>query len=225
MLRRRPPLQPRPLPRPRLVKPPLFVQSIFGILGGIGAGAENLMHMKTTADRLFGDDYYWSVLGAGRHQTSLVTMAAILGGNVRVGLEDSIYLGRGRAGEVERRAGREDPPHPGGALARDRHARRGARHPGAEGRRPRRVLKASSITPPFAQKAGKRSAQRPPPERFRQCEGAVRRIAAWHGACKPVALPFRLSARRAARQWEARSRRALDAHEEDRGRHQAVQTG
>jgi uncharacterized protein (DUF849 family) len=79
----------------KLVQPPLFVQTIFGILGGIGPEAENLMHMKTTADRLFGEDYYWSVLGAGRHQTSLVTMSAILGGSVRVGLEDSIYLAKG----------------------------------------------------------------------------------------------------------------------------------
>jgi uncharacterized protein (DUF849 family) len=78
-----------------LAQPPLFVQTIFGILGGIGPEAENLMHMKATADRLFGDDYYWSVLGAGRHQTSLVTIAAILGGSVRVGLEDSIYLAKG----------------------------------------------------------------------------------------------------------------------------------
>jgi 3,5-dioxohexanoate:acetyl-CoA acetone transferase len=79
----------------KLVQPPLFVQSVFGILGGIGPEAENLMHMKATADRLFGEDYYWSVLGAGRHQTSLVTMSAILGGSVRVGLEDSIYLAKG----------------------------------------------------------------------------------------------------------------------------------
>ena len=80
----------------KLVEPPLFVQTIFGILGGIGPEAENLMHMKATADRLFGDDYYWSVLGAGRHQTSLVTMSAILGGSVRVGLEDSVYLAKGK---------------------------------------------------------------------------------------------------------------------------------
>jgi uncharacterized protein (DUF849 family) len=78
-----------------IVEPPLFVQTIFGILGGIGPDAENLMHMKATADRLFGDDYLWSVLGAGRYQTSLVTIGAILGGSVRVGLEDSIYLERG----------------------------------------------------------------------------------------------------------------------------------
>jgi len=82
-----------------LVKPPLFVQTIFGILGGIGPDPENLMHMKAVADRLLGDDYYWSVLGAGRHQTNLVTMGAILGGNVRVGLEDSIYLEKGKLAE------------------------------------------------------------------------------------------------------------------------------
>jgi uncharacterized protein (DUF849 family) len=82
-----------------VVEPPLFVQTIFGILGGIGPDAENLMHMKATADRLFGDDYYWSILGAGRHQTNLVTMGAILGGSVRVGLEDSIYLAKGQLAE------------------------------------------------------------------------------------------------------------------------------
>ncbi len=78
-----------------LVKPPFFVQTIFGILGGIGTDPEDLMHMKRTADRLFGDSYRWSVLGAGRHQLPMVTMGAIMGGNVRVGLEDNIYLGKG----------------------------------------------------------------------------------------------------------------------------------
>ena len=78
-----------------IVEPPLFVQTIFGILGGIGPEPENLLHMKATADRLFGDDYYWSILGAGRHQTNLVTIGAILGGSVRVGLEDSVYLAKG----------------------------------------------------------------------------------------------------------------------------------
>jgi uncharacterized protein (DUF849 family) len=82
-----------------VVEPPLFVQTILGILGGIGPEPEHLMHMKATADRLLGDDYYWSVLGAGRHQTALVTMGAILGGNVRVGLEDSIYLEKGKLAE------------------------------------------------------------------------------------------------------------------------------
>ena len=80
----------------KLVKPPLFVQTIFGILGGIGPEPENLVHMKQTADRLFGDQYLWSILGAGRHQMKLVTMGAIMGGNVRVGLEDSIYVARGQ---------------------------------------------------------------------------------------------------------------------------------
>jgi len=79
-----------------LVRPPLFVQTIFGILGGIGTDPDNLIFMRRTADRLFGKDYVWSILGAGRHQMSLVTMGAILGGNVRVGLEDSLYLGKGR---------------------------------------------------------------------------------------------------------------------------------
>ncbi len=78
-----------------LVKPPLFVQTIFGILGGIGTDPEDLLHMRRTADRLFGDAYLWSILGAGRHQMNLVTMGAIMGGNVRVGLEDSVYLGKG----------------------------------------------------------------------------------------------------------------------------------
>jgi uncharacterized protein (DUF849 family) len=80
----------------KLVKPPLFVQTIFGILGGIGPEPENLLHMKRTADQLFGDQYLWSILGAGRHQMGLVTMGALMGGNVRVGLEDSIYVGKGR---------------------------------------------------------------------------------------------------------------------------------
>lgn len=79
-----------------LVKPPLFVQSIFGILGGISADPANVMHMRETAEKLFGADYQWSILAAGRHQMGLCTMGAILGGNVRVGLEDSLYLGKGQ---------------------------------------------------------------------------------------------------------------------------------
>ena len=80
----------------KLLEPPLFVQTIFGIMGGIGAHPEDLMHMRRTADRLFGADYHWSILAAGRHQLNLATMGAVMGGNVRVGLEDSIYLGPGR---------------------------------------------------------------------------------------------------------------------------------
>lgn len=79
-----------------LIKPPFFLQCIFGILGGIGPDPENLLHMRTIADKLFGDDYYLSVLGAGRHQMPFVTMSALLGGNVRVGLEDNLYLSKGR---------------------------------------------------------------------------------------------------------------------------------
>ena len=78
-----------------LVKPPLFVQSVFGILGGIGGHEEDVMHMKRTADRLFGEAYRWSVLGAGRNQMRIAAMAAAMGGNVRVGLEDSLWDGPG----------------------------------------------------------------------------------------------------------------------------------
>jgi uncharacterized protein (DUF849 family) len=78
-----------------LVKPPLFVQTIFGILGGIGTDPEDLLHMRRTADRLLGNDYVWSILGAGRHQFNLITMGAIMGGNVRTGMEDNLYLGKG----------------------------------------------------------------------------------------------------------------------------------
>jgi uncharacterized protein (DUF849 family) len=79
----------------KLLTPPLFVQTIFGLLGGIGAEPEDLLHMRRTADRLFGNDYHWSILAAGRHQMNLCTMGAIVGGNVRVGLEDSLYIGKG----------------------------------------------------------------------------------------------------------------------------------
>ncbi|OYW53603.1 MAG: 3-keto-5-aminohexanoate cleavage protein, partial [Rhizobiales bacterium 12-68-15] len=77
-------------------KPPVFLQFIFGILGGIGPDMDNLMFMKRTADKLFGKDYYWSVLAAGRHQMPFATQAAMMGGNVRVGLEDSLFIGRGK---------------------------------------------------------------------------------------------------------------------------------
>ena len=78
-----------------VVKPPLFIQSVFGILGGIGGHPEDVMQMKRTADRLFGNDYVWSVLGAGRNQMPIAAMSAVLGGNVRVGLEDSLWDGPG----------------------------------------------------------------------------------------------------------------------------------
>ena len=79
----------------KLVKPPLFVQTIFGILGGIGPDPQNVMMMRETAERLFGEQYHWSVLAAGRFQFPFCTMAATMGANVRVGLEDNLYLGKG----------------------------------------------------------------------------------------------------------------------------------
>ncbi|HIP78409.1 MAG TPA: 3-keto-5-aminohexanoate cleavage protein [Kiloniellaceae bacterium] len=81
------------------IKPPVFVQFVLGVLGGIDAHPEQLMHLKQTADRLLGTDYCFSVLAAGRHQMPLATMGAILGGNVRVGLEDSLTIGRGQLAE------------------------------------------------------------------------------------------------------------------------------
>jgi uncharacterized protein (DUF849 family) len=80
----------------KLVTPPLFVQTIFGILGGTGADTENLLHLKRIADKLFGDQYLWSVMAAGRHQMPFITMGAINGASVRVGLEDSLFVGKGR---------------------------------------------------------------------------------------------------------------------------------
>ena len=79
-----------------LVKPPFFVQSVFGLLGGIGTHPEDVTHMKRTADRLFGDSYRWSVLGAGGAQLRIAAQAAAMGGNIRVGLEDSLWAGRGK---------------------------------------------------------------------------------------------------------------------------------
>lgn len=86
-----------------LIQPPFFVQSVFGILGGIGAHPEDVAHMKRTADRLFGEDYRWSVLGAGRNQMPVAAMAAAMGGNVRVGLEDSLWDGPGRLADSNAR--------------------------------------------------------------------------------------------------------------------------
>jgi uncharacterized protein (DUF849 family) len=82
-----------------IVEPPLFVQSVFGILGGIGPHPEDLMHMRRTADRLFGDAYRWSILGAGRNQIPLATIGAAMGSNVRVGLEDNLWIGPGQLAE------------------------------------------------------------------------------------------------------------------------------
>lgn len=80
----------------KMVEPPFFIQGVFGILGGLGPDPENVMHLKSTADRLFGEDYIFSALAAGKHQMRLVTLSALLGGSVRVGLEDSLYAGKGQ---------------------------------------------------------------------------------------------------------------------------------
>ena len=82
-----------------LAKTPLFIQSVLGLLGGIGAHPEDLMHMKRTADRLFGNDYQWSILGAGRNQIPLASMGLAQGSNVRVGLEDSLWIAPGELAE------------------------------------------------------------------------------------------------------------------------------
>jgi uncharacterized protein (DUF849 family) len=79
-----------------MFKPPVLVQLIFGILGGIGPDLDNLLFMKRTADRLFGDQYFWSVLAGGQHQMIFGTSAAMMGGNIGVGLEDSLYIGLGK---------------------------------------------------------------------------------------------------------------------------------
>jgi uncharacterized protein (DUF849 family) len=80
----------------KIIEPPFFIQGVFGILGGIGPDPENVMHMKSTADRLFGEDFLFSLLAAGKHQMRLITLSALLGGSVRVGLEDSLYAGKGQ---------------------------------------------------------------------------------------------------------------------------------
>ena len=83
-----------------IIKPPFFIQLVFGILGGAGADLDNLMHMHNIADKLFGkENYEWSVLAAGRHQMPFATQSAMLGGNLRVGLEDSLYIGPGELAE------------------------------------------------------------------------------------------------------------------------------
>ena len=125
----------QPIVKPGLeIKPPFFIQTIFGILGGIGADHENLVHMKRIADKLFGDDYAWAILAAGRHQMPFVTMGAIMGGNVRVGLEDSLWLGRGQLAQAQRRSGEPHPHDPRKPVAGDRHPRRGARIAAPQGR-------------------------------------------------------------------------------------------
>ena len=124
---------------------PSSCRSIFGILGGIGADMRNLIFMKGTADRLFGDDYRWSVLAAGRHQMPFATQAAMMGGNVRVGLEDSLYIGPRQARCQQRRAGHEDPAHHRGTRLRGRNAGGSAGGARVERRRQGRGVSLGSV--------------------------------------------------------------------------------
>ena len=102
-------------------------------MGGIGPDVDHIVHMKRTADRLLGDAYQWSTLGAGRYQMGIVTAAAIMGSHVRVGLEDSLYLGKGQIAESNADQVTKIRGHPGGAVAGDRHPRRGAADAGPQG--------------------------------------------------------------------------------------------
>ena len=124
-----------------VVKPPFFIQSVFGILGGIGPHPEDVLHMKRTADRLFGDEYHWSVLGAGRNQMAVAAQAAAMGGNVRVGMEELAVDRPRQAHREQRHAGHQCAQDPRGPGPGDRHQRRGARDPQAQGRRPGGVLR------------------------------------------------------------------------------------
>ena len=129
-----------------LVKPPLFVQSVFGILGGIGTHPEDVMHMRRTADRLFGrENYRWSVLGAGRTQMPIAAMAAAMGGNVRVGLEDSLWIGPGKLAQSNAEQVTNGAPDHRRPRPRDRDAGRRARDPGPQGPRQGEFLVALSV--------------------------------------------------------------------------------
>ena len=124
----------------KLVKPPFFVQSVFGLLGGIGTHPEDVAHMKRTADRLFGDSYRWSVLGAGASQLRIAAQAAAMGSNIRVGLEDSLWAGRGKLAKSNAEQVDARPQDHRRARQGGRDARRGARNPHPQGRRQGRLL-------------------------------------------------------------------------------------
>lgn len=117
---------------------------IFGI-GGIGADMRNLMFMKETADKLFGDSYRWSVLAAGKNQMAFCTQAAMLGGNVRVGLEDLLWLWQGATGAQQCRAGFQDPPHHRGTGTSRLRRRRSVRDARPQGRRPGGFLNPANL--------------------------------------------------------------------------------
>ncbi len=165
----------------RIVEPPLFVQTIFGIMGGFGAEPRNLLFMKETADRLFGGDYVWLVLAVGRHQMALTTMAGILGGNVRIGLEDSLYIGRGKLARSNAEQVGKNPPYPRGTEPRDRKLRRSPREAQAQRRGPGWLLIARTLNAPgpAPYRAGglpqsRPSRPRPPPSGCRLQRGLRR---------------------------------------------------
>ena len=116
-----------------IIKPPFFIQSVFGILGGIGPHPEDVAHMKRTADRLFGDEYHWSVLGAGRNQFPIAAMSAAMGGNVRVGMEDFALDRSRQACQVQCRAGAPRAADHRGHWSGDCLSGRGARGVAAQG--------------------------------------------------------------------------------------------
>ena len=120
----------------KLVEPPLFVQTVFGILGGIGTHPEDVMHLKRTADRRSGDAYRWSVLGAGRSQMPIAAMAAGMGGHVRVGLEDNLWIGPGKLAESNAAEVRKVREILGGLGLYGRYPGRGAGASRAQRRRP-----------------------------------------------------------------------------------------
>ena len=130
-----------------VVKPPFFIQSVFGILGGIGPHPEDVLHMKRTADRLFGDEYHWSVLGAGRNQMPIAAQAAAMGGNVRVGMEDSLWLGPGQLAKSNAEQVTKVRQIIEGLGLEIATSRRGARDAAAQGRGQGRVLKRASGAP------------------------------------------------------------------------------
>ncbi len=127
VLRHLAPVQPRAFRRSRPRQAPFFVQSVFGLLGGIGAHPEDLAHMNRTADRLFGSDYVWSILGAGRNQIPLATMGVAQGSNARVGLEDSLWIGPGKLAESSAAQVKKIRAGDRGAVAGNRDAGRSAR--------------------------------------------------------------------------------------------------
>ena len=124
------------------MKPPIFLQTIMGVMGGIGAEVDHLAHMKATADRLLGDAVQWSVLGAGRHQFNMITVSAVMGSHVRVGLEDGLFIGKGQLAESNAEQVEKISADPRRALARHRHTRRHARDPRPQGHRPGRLVSA-----------------------------------------------------------------------------------